>query len=67
MTTLINSIYRIEKANGLDINKEDIETILNGTGTKADGTIYDIIETLRDYCEPTRTVKTLISTLYGIA
>lgn len=44
-------IYKALKANGIDTTLETIETIINGNGTKADGDIYDIIETLADVNE----------------
>lgn len=43
---MANRIYKALKANGIDTTLETIETIINGNGTKADGDIYDIIETL---------------------
>lgn len=55
-------IYKALKANGVDTTLETIETIINGNGTKADGDIYDIIETLADVNE-----YGLIDELYAMA
>lgn len=55
-------IYKVLKANGIDTTLETIETIINGNGTKADGDIYDIIETLADVNE-----YGLIDELYAMA
>lgn len=59
---MANRIYKALKANGIDTTLETIETILNGNGTKADGDIYDIIETLADVNE-----YGLIDELYAMA
>ena len=55
-------IYKALKANGIDTTLETIETIINGNGTKADGDICDIIETLADVNE-----YGLIDELYAMA
>lgn len=49
-------------AHGISTTLETIETIINGNGTKADGDICDIIETLTDVNE-----YGLIDELYAIA
>lgn len=59
---MANRIYKALKANGIDTTLETIETIINGNGTKADGDIYDIIETLADVNE-----YGLIDELYAMA
>lgn len=58
---MANRIYKALKANGINTTLETIETIINGNGTKADGDIYDIIETLADVNE-----YGLIDELYGM-
>lgn len=55
-------IYKALQANGINTTLETIETIINGNGTKADGDIYDIIETLADVNE-----YGLIDELYAMA
>lgn len=59
---MANRIYKALQANGIDTTLETIETIINGNGTKADGDIYDIIETLADVNE-----YGLIDELYAMA
>ena len=59
---MASRIYKALKANGIDTTLETIETIINGNGTKADGDIYDIIETLADVNE-----YGLIDELYEMA
>lgn len=46
---MIERILKTLEENGISTNRETIETILNGNGTKADGTIEDLKETLRNY------------------
>lgn len=61
---------RLEKVftdNGIIVNMDNVKTIVEGNGTKADGSIYDIIETLTDYCEATAETKALVDTLHSIA
>lgn len=55
-------VYETLTAHGIETTLETIETIINGNGTKADGDIYDIIETLADVNE-----YGLIDELYAIA
>lgn len=59
---MANRIYKALQANEIDTTLETIETIINGNGTKADGDIYDIIETLADVNE-----YGLIDELYAMA
>lgn len=58
-------IYLALKRNGIEAEEEAIRTILEGTGTKADGDITDIIEAL-NACEYTHEIKNLLRTLYCI-
>jgi hypothetical protein len=61
---------RLEKTftdNNIIVSMDNVKAIIEGSATKADGNIFDIIETLADYCEATAETKELINTLHSIA
>ena len=61
---------RLEKVfaeNNIIVSMDNVKTIIEGSGTKADGTIYDIIETLNYNCNRTSEVEELVNVLFSIA
>lgn len=60
---MANRIINLLNKNGITSDPDTIETIISGNGTKADGTIDDILQTIICYCEITDEVETIINEL----
>ena len=60
---MANRIYNLLTLNGIKSDASTIESILSGKGTKADGTIEDILDTIINYCEITDDTADIINEL----